>query len=446
MKKYKKRLASILLTLVMAMTLFFAAPMTVYAATNYIIGTGETYTTWDDFITTAPALVDGDTITLSENLSGTKALEIINIDVTLDLAGSTLTITVDSLDPALKVEDGSLTVIGTGALNVNNIFASGGAGIYVSNGSLNAEGVNVTGTGEPGVIVNGIYGTATAIVAGATGTGTSGYGAYAYDGGQITVNGDAEGVSAGASASGPGSTIEVKGNVTGTGTGSYGAEASGGGQITIDGTITADNYISLEGNDYTITGFTLLSQKAGYIEYTYSTNFVWVKGYNSAAIQDFGTFTGSGTATGKSDLNDEDFEVLALKGTQVDEFANFDITTGSTIITLREAYLKTFPNGTYTFRAFFNTTVDNFIGIAYTDLILTVNYPGAPEPDPNNPGGPVGPGGDVDTPGPGGPGGGGANGVPQTSDVNNTLGWTVVLALVILGGFGLLAWRRKQRA
>jgi len=70
-----------------------------------------------------------------------------------------------------------------------------------------------------------------------------------------------------------------------------------------------------------------------------------------------------------------------------------------------------------------------------------VNYPGAPEAD-----GPDGPGADtdVDTSGPGGSGG--TNGVPQTSDVNNTLGWTVVLALVILGVFGLMAWRRRQRA
>jgi len=72
---------------------------------------------------------------------------------------------------------------------------------------------------------------------------------------------------------------------------------------------------------------------------------------------------------------------------------------------MRQAYLKTFPNGTYTFRAFSNTRGNNFIGIAYTDLILTVNYPGVPEPDPDDPDGPVG---DVDT---SGLGGGGANGV-----------------------------------
>jgi len=49
------------------------------------------------------------------------------------------------------------------------------------------------------------------------------------------------------------------------------------------------------------------------------------------------------------------------------------------------------------------------------------------------------------TPTPTTPGtGSSANNVPQTNDINNTLGWTVVLAFVILGIFGLVAWRRRQ--
>ena len=413
MKKTKKRLASILLTLVMAITLFFAAPMSVYAAApDWTIGPGGDYATLDALIV-ADVLADGDTITLLGNVTGVEPFDIYNINITLYLNNFTLTIDVPSTtnNGAIYVGDdtlgGSLDVVGPGTLNASTAHASSaGISVYYSTLSM-SNGAIINTTGPAG-------------------------GTYANTSGIATVStstGSVIGVQAG-----EGGVVHVTGNVVATGATGAGAVAwiystTDGGQITIDGTITvpaSGTYIQVgdaaDIKNKSLLDFTLPTTKAGYLTYTDGQNNVWVGTTPIPVIKHFGTFTGSGTATGEINYpfysGTSDFTELKLNGATV-AASNYTVTEGSHVITLTQAYLSTFLNGNYTFRAFFNTG-------AYADLNLVVANPNAP--------------------GAGAGAGGGANGVPQTSDVNTTLGWTVVLALVILGVFGLLAWRRRHRA
>lgn len=80
---------------------------------------------------------------------------------------------------------------------------------------------------------------------------------------------------------------------------------------------------------------------------------------------EFGTFTGSGSLTGKIDAPYAKFARLIINGKEVNS-ANYTVTEGSTVITLKEAYLKTLSNGKYTVTAEFTdgtstTTGDNSI-------------------------------------------------------------------------------------
>jgi hypothetical protein len=70
------------------------------------------------------------------------------------------------------------------------------------------------------------------------------------------------------------------------------------------------------------------------------------------AITEFAPWKGSGPATARIDADLEKFVRLTLEGQVVDP-AHYTLASGSTIITLSEAYLKTLPNGTYVFTAEF---------------------------------------------------------------------------------------------
>ena len=61
----------------------------------------------------------------------------------------------------------------------------------------------------------------------------------------------------------------------------------------------------------------------------------------------------SGTSTAKVDADHTKFTRLMLQNNVV-AASNYTVAAGSTIITLNEAYLRTFANGTYTFRAEFS--------------------------------------------------------------------------------------------
>jgi uncharacterized repeat protein (TIGR02543 family) len=166
----------------------------------------------------------------------------------------------------IVLSDKSLTFdVGTYTLNVNN---NGGTGLEVGAG---AE-VHLTGSGkfnvsgEPyGVKAEGLG--AKAEVTGASGSGSSGIGAYAKDGGQVTVKGTVWGQNVGAysfeggsiivmngevsggvgaEASGEGSLLTITGNVKGTYT--HGVKASHGGKITVNGEVTSESQDGIYAN------------------------------------------------------------------------------------------------------------------------------------------------------------------------------------------------------
>jgi hypothetical protein len=75
---------------------------------------------------------------------------------------------------------------------------------------------------------------------------------------------------------------------------------------------------------------------------------------------------------------------------------HYTVTQGSTVVTLKESYLKTLANGTHTFRKEFTE--------GYADLTLRVNV----RDNDNIP-------------------------VPQTGDSNNMMGWILMLMVSVLG-------------
>jgi len=81
-------------------------------------------------------------------------------------------------------------------------------------------------------------------------------------------------------------------------------------------------------------------------------------------ITSFGTYKGNGDCTAEIDANRDDFIQLLLDGKVVDP-SNYTVTSGSTIITLKESYLKILDNGTHIFRAEFMD--------GYADITLLVN-------------------------------------------------------------------------
>jgi hypothetical protein len=78
--------------------------------------------------------------------------------------------------------------------------------------------------------------------------------------------------------------------------------------------------------------------------------------------KDFGTYTGSGDVTAKVDADYTAFVRLLRAGAEVDA-ANYTITQGSTIITLKEGYLKTLESGTHVFVAEFSDGVSGSINL-----------------------------------------------------------------------------------
>ena len=105
-------------------------------------------------------------------------------------------------------------------------------------------------------------------------------GAYTGLGGSITISGNAIGFYRGvyANGEGPGSTIEVGGNVTATGETGIGAQAYNAGKITINGEINAPIYIRVGSIDKAATEYTEPTTKAGYRTFTDGTSStVWVK-------------------------------------------------------------------------------------------------------------------------------------------------------------------------
>lgn len=85
-------------------------------------------------------------------------------------------------------------------------------------------------------------------------------------------------------------------------------------------------------------------------------------------ISAFATFTGSGDLSGTIDAPYSDFVRLFISGVEMDS-KNYTVIEGSTVIILKEAYLKTLKNGTYTMKAeFANGYAETTLRVAVTSV------------------------------------------------------------------------------
>ncbi|MDQ0360953.1 toxin Cry1Ac domain D-VI-related protein [Breznakia pachnodae] len=96
---------------------------------------------------------------------------------------------------------------------------------------------------------------------------------------------------------------------------------------------------------------------------------------NFVIVEAFKVFTGEGTVYTKIDAPVEKFSSISVDGKELDA-SNYEVTSGSTVITLSEAYLKTLDNGTY--------DVDvEFTSGAVVKTTLTVKVEGNPSKAPS---------------------------------------------------------------
>jgi hypothetical protein len=155
-------------------------------------------------------------------------------------------------------------------------------------------------------------------------------------------------------------------------------------------------------------------------------------------LDDFGTWTGSGTAFARIDADSSKFVELRL-GSLVISPSYYVVTSGSTVVTLAESYLQTLSNGSYDYTVYFTD------GSA-SPVTLVVNAQG---------GGTGGTGGGGGTGGTGGTGGGGTDGtggggLPLTGDsalaAFGILGLVAVIGLLASGTAILRRHSFKRRA
>jgi uncharacterized repeat protein (TIGR02543 family) len=201
----------------------------------------------------------GDTVKLRNNIEHRDTIEVNGKTINFDLNGYTLDVTVTTGDAIVVGSGGIITIDDTAGGELN---ASGGIrGVYAHDGGeatvTNAIRLNNPGYfGEENCAAYAENYGEIIVKNDATGQSSSSYGAYAYNRGTITVEGNCTGVYVGAQADGYGSvivegnstgafrgswatnhgTIEVQGDSVGTATGnSAGAEAEGDSEITIYG-------------------------------------------------------------------------------------------------------------------------------------------------------------------------------------------------------------------
>ncbi len=177
---------------------------------------------YSSFQAALAAAEDGQTITLLKDTSHTGSLVIDSKTVTLNTGGFTLNAVnnnaTDNEGIGLDVKNGGGIALmdNTGAFNVGGM----NYGVKVVGASSSAEVTNIT---------------------------EGNYGAAARNGGKITVMADTKGVFYGASATGNGSTIVVKGDVSSTSiginVGTFTVDARDGASVSVEGNVTANGGI-----------------------------------------------------------------------------------------------------------------------------------------------------------------------------------------------------------
>ena len=120
-------------------------------------------------------------------------------------------------------------------------------------------------------------------------------------------------------------------------------------------------------------------------------------------LSHFEDFTGSGTVSARIDADYTKFRRVLYNGQAVDP-AHYTITSGSTIITFSENYLRTLSNGTHWYTVEFNNGVS-------ADIRLLVNMTVSIS--------------------------------PKTGGDSHVLIWWIVLAGALLGIFGIVIWYRR---
>lgn len=204
------------------------------ATTDYVceIAGGPKYATLDDALS---AISGGEPVTI-------KLLDDINYNKGISIS--------DGRNITFNLDGYTLNVVNDANPGIGLIVTSGHVG-YIGSGAFNVIGTSC------GVSANG--GSATATVTNATATLEGGNGAVAINGGDIVVNGDAQGGYNGVSVANPGSTAVINGNAVGTmASDSSGARAGSGGSVTINGGTAQGVYYGAYANGsdslVTITG------------------------------------------------------------------------------------------------------------------------------------------------------------------------------------------------
>lgn len=294
MKSYSSKLRilfSLLAACMLPFLLSFVAGSAIDPSHAYVVDS-DSYATLDGALHAVPS---GGTIILQRTSSHSTANTVTTIakDITFDLTKGDLTIRVSG-GLALEVKNCTVALIGDGHLNV-----IGGVGIQANNATIMVD--QVTGNqGNGAFAFNGgkitvrgdAKGQSEAVFAfgdGSTvtvegnaismGNDVNSIGAKAEQLGTVTVNGKAEGYGYGVHANNY-ATITVKGNVTAIGSdssGSVGAYATDNSTVTIDGNLTGEIFAQVNGTRKDVSEKTFPTTKTGYDTYAESTSTVWVK-------------------------------------------------------------------------------------------------------------------------------------------------------------------------
>ena len=368
MRRNKKRLLSVLLSTVIALALFAAAPMTVYALASppgpsaiigiNLIGLGD-----QNGIGTAGGTWNWDqanlTLTL-DNLNFTTTADFalaVQGDAKIVLIGSNFLTSTNTLPGNFSdgiYAAGNLTITGPGSLNVSSGPAAISYGILATGNLTIDNGAVVTATGNIAAFSIGIY---------------------AFDG--LTISG--------------GSTV--------TSTGGAATSFSAGIFAISNFLINGDSVIIATGGSMP-DGDPLLNT-GSYGIYKWGGSGIPAFNLSSSMLQAAG-------------------ETMAIvifdNSTNTPTLSYFTVPAGYTYW-INDLVSDPGGSGTVSDGSFLISSLYRFAKIMFVP-------PPSPQPPP---------------PGP-------SPNVPQTSDVNNAVGWTVLLALVVLGVIGLAAWRRRQGA
>ena len=258
----------------------------------------HTFVVGDDSYVTLAEAVDavpsGGTIKVQKDaITGNNVSDTLKIekDITFDLSEGNLRIK-RSGGLTLEVKNCTVSTTGSGYLDVvggvgiqtdaatitvRNVTGHQGRGAY----ALNGGEIHVTGDATGATEAVCAFGEDSVVtVAGSaisTGSGATSIGAKAQDLGLVEITGDTTGAGYGVYAISY-ATITVGGDVTATGSNGAAAFATDNSTVTINGTVTGNPFVMVDGTGKGPAEFVTVSSLAGYCEYNNGSNSkVWIK-------------------------------------------------------------------------------------------------------------------------------------------------------------------------